>query len=318
MEKKIVKEISRHKEMGKKDFPILNVIENHIFKDSITDVIEQLSDFLNFQKAFILKKELDDNQILYEFEEKTRTGNVVAKVQSYPVIKYVKKIVEEDYQLCSGVVNSLWYGVPQDRRRYVVFGVRKDILGEKELEMPSKPEELQTISVNDAILDLIGCQTTENVSTDAIQYVDVEQLSQYAQKMREDSQVLYNHLITKSGKDARERFAQLQEGQNFHDLDEKLKSNYADPKRTQNSIYLRLKGNEPSGTVINVRKSMWIHPKLNRAISVREAARLQSFPDKFVFKGSKDSQYQQVGNAVPPLMAQGLAEWLYGYIQEQE
>ena len=147
-------------------------------------MLEQLSGFLNFQKAFILKKELDDNQILYEFEEKTRTGNVVAKVHSYPVIQYVKKIVEEDYKQCSGVVNSLWYGVPQDRKRYVVFGVRKDILGEQELKMPSKPEELQTISVNNAIIDLIDCQTTENVSTDAIPYADTEQLSQYAQKMR--------------------------------------------------------------------------------------------------------------------------------------
>lgn len=315
---KIVKEISRHKKTKENDFSILNVIENHIFKDSITDVLEQLSGFLNFQKAFILKKELDDNQILYEFEEKTRTGNVVAKVHSYPVIQYVKKIVEKDYKQCSGVVNSLWYGVPQDRRRYVVFGVRKDVLGGQELEMPSQPEKIQTISVNDAIIDLIDCLTTENVSTGAVQYAGVKQLSQYAQKMREDSKVLYNHVITKSGKDAKERFAQLKEGQNFHDLDEKLKSNYADPKRTQNSIYLRLRGNEPSGTVINVRKSMWIHPRLDRAISVREAARLQSFPDKFIFDGSKDSQYQQVGNAVPPLMAQGLAEWLYQHIQEQE
>lgn len=316
--KKIVKEISIHKEMAKNDFPILNTIENHVFENSITGVFEELSDFLNFQKAFILKRELDDNQILYEFEEKARTGNVVAKVCSYPVIQYVKKIVAEDYEQCGDVVNSLWYGVPQDRKRYVIFGVKKDILGAQKLEMPSKPEKIQTISVNDAIIDLIDCQTTENVLTNAIQYADAEQLSQYAQKMREDSKVLYNHVITKSGKDAKERFAQLKEGQNFHDLDEKLKSNYADPKRTQNSIYLRLKGNEPSGTVINVRKSMWIHPKLNRAISIREAARLQSFPDKFVFEGSKDSQYQQVGNAVPPLMAQGLAEWLYNYIQEQE
>lgn len=113
----------------------MDVIENHIFEDSITDVLEQLLGFLNFQKAFILKKELDDNQILYEFEEKTRTGNVVAKVHSYSVIQYVKKIVEEDYRQCSGVINSLWYGVPQDRKRYVVFGVRKDILGEQELKM---------------------------------------------------------------------------------------------------------------------------------------------------------------------------------------
>lgn len=316
--KKIVKEISIYIEKGKKDFPILNTIKDHIFENSITSVFEELSDFLNFQKAFILKRELDNNQILYGFKEKARTGNVVAKVHSYPVIQYVKKIVAEDYEQCGDVVNSLWYGVPQDRKRYVVFGVRKDILGPQKLEMPNKPREIKTISVNDAIMDLIHCQTTESVSTDAIQYANVEQLSQYAEKMREGSEQLHNHIITKSGKDAKERFEQLKEGQNFHDLDEKLKSNYADPKRTQNSIYLKLEGKEPSGTVINVRKSMWIHPKLNRAISVREAARLQSFPDRFIFKGTKDSQYQQVGNAVPPLMAQGLAQWLYNYLPEQE
>lgn len=67
---------------------------------------------------------------------------------------------------------------------------------------------------------------------------------------------------------------------------------------------------EPSGTVVNVRKSMWIHPTLDRAISVREAARLQTFPDSFVFCGSKDKQYQQVGNAVPPIMAKSIAKKL--------
>jgi len=55
---------------------------------------------------------------------------------------------------------------------------------------------------------------------------------------------------------------------------------------------------------------MWIHPTLDRAISVREAARLQTFPDSYIFCGSKDRQYQQVGNAVPPIMAKAIAEKL--------
>ena len=71
---------------------------------------------------------------------------------------------------------------------------------------------------------------------------------------------------------------------------------------------MRLKYDEPSGTVVNVRKSMWIHPELDRAISIREAARLQTFPDSFIFEGTKDSQYQQVGNAVPPFLAKAVAE----------
>ena len=78
---------------------------------------------------------------------------------------------------------------------------------------------------------------------------------------------------------------------------------------------MRLDPNKPSGTVVNVRKSMWIHPILDRAITVREAARLQSFPDSFEFIGTKDSQYHQVGNAVPPLLAKGIADLIFKYLQ---
>ena len=119
-----------------------------------------------------------------------------------------------------------------------------------------------------------------------------------------------NHIVPRSRDKAKARFTALKEGENFHNLDNGLKDNYAVP----DSIYLRLDRNRPSGTVINVRKSMWIHPTIDRAISVREAARLQSFPDRFVFKGTKDAQYQQVGNAVPPLMAKGIAETLLKYL----
>ena len=62
---------------------------------------------------------------------------------------------------------------------------------------------------------------------------------------------------------------------------------------------------------------MWIHPILNRAVSIREAARLQAFPDSFVFCGPKDSQYQQVGNAVPPILSNAIAEHLLQYIDNK-
>ena len=117
-----------------------------------------------------------------------------------------------------------------------------------------------------------------------------------------------NMVITNTGKVALERFKKLKQGENFHDLDEKFKSTYSNPERTQSSIYKRLNYDEPSGTVTNIRKAMWIHPVKNRALSIREAARLQSFPDSFVFVGTKDSQYQQIGNAVPPMMARVIAE----------
>ena len=72
----------------------------------------------------------------------------------------------------------------------------------------------------------------------------------------------------------------------------------------------RIQYDEPSGTVVNVRKSMWVHPTKDRAVSIREAARLQTFPDSFIFCGTKDKQYQQVGNAVPPIMAKAIAKKL--------
>ena len=134
-----------------------------------------------------------------------------------------------------------------------------------------------------------------------------------------DSNRLYNHIITKTRSVAKARFEALGQGENFHSLDASLKENtYTDVSRTQNTIYLRLSYNKPSGTVLNVRKSMWIHPTINRAVSIREAARLQTFPDSFVFCGPKDSQYQQVGNAVPPMFARAIAEHLAGYLEKKK
>ena len=112
-----------------------------------------------------------------------------------------------------------------------------------------------------------------------------------------------------------ERFKLIKQGQNFHSLDKSHKENtYTNIARTQNTIYLRLDYSTLSGTVVNVRKSMWIHPTKDRALSIREAARLQTFPDSFVFCGSKDSQYQQVGNAVPPMLAEAIANKLAEYL----
>ena len=132
--------------------------------------------------------------------------------------------------------------------------------------------------------------------------------------MRNGSTTVKNHITTKTTDTAMERFKEIKQGNNFHSLSDEMKSTYAKPERTQNTIYLRLDPDEPSGTVVNVRKSMWIHPTLDRAVTVREAARLQSFPDTFEFVGTKDSQFQQVGNAVPPLLAKGIAEQVLKYI----
>ena len=136
--------------------------------------------------------------------------------------------------------------------------------------------------------------------------------------MNEKQSHIYNHVCTLSREIAIERFKKIGVGENFHSLPNEMKSSYENPARTQNTIYRRLNPNKPSDTVVNVRKSMWIHPELDRAVSAREAARLQSFPDSYKFFGTKDSVYQQIGNAVPPLLGRAVAESVLELLGNEE
>lgn len=302
--KLIIDKIASQAEEVKNNLGILNWIVDMINTEQISACFTELGQFIKFQKTFRLKEELDSNEIIYEIENDLQTGKIIARVKSYSVIEYVNKILGDDYKKNSGVINSLWFGVPQERRRFIMIGVRSDIIQEKEIEMP-EGNGAEIVTVGQAIGDLRDYEVDEEDNEpEKLPYdSSTENLSDYARIMRKGSEGISNHIVPKSRDKAKARFAALKEGENFHNLDNGLKDNYAVPERTQNSIYLRLDSNRPSGTVINVRKSMWIHPTIDRAISVREAARLQSFPDRFVFKGTKDAQYQQVGNAVPPLMA---------------
>jgi DNA (cytosine-5)-methyltransferase 1 len=81
------------------------------------------------------------------------------------------------------------------------------------------------------------------------------------------------------------------------------------------NLYLRLDENKPSPTVGNFRKSMFIHPTEDRGLSLREAARLQSFPDWYRFKGGISSAQQQIGNATPPLLAKAIAMQILHYMR---
>lgn len=213
--------------------------------------------------------------------------------------------------LKSDVLCAADYGAPQKRMRFVVIGIKRSI--SPKIALPKgRFDEDEYRTVRDAIEDLEDVQPVFDLQDDknGIPLQHKENLGELACMLR-NSEIIKNHIVTRTTAVAMERFKALKQGQNFHSLDDSMKENtYTDVARTQNTIYQRLNYDEPSGTVVNVRKSMWIHPTLDRAISVREAARLQTFPDRFVFCGSKDKQYQQVGNAVPPIMAKSIAKKL--------
>ena len=102
----------------------------------------------------------------------------------------------------------------------------------------------------------------------------------------------------------------MKEGDKWKDLPDEIRKSYGYRDDIFNDKFKKLKRNEPSWTVVaHLYKDgyMYIHPVEPRTITVREAARLQSFLDTFIFKGSRTDQFQQVGNAVPPLLAKAVA-----------
>ena len=285
----------------------LAAISTALEKGDLSACFDDLDKITSLQKCIQTVSEIRQNELIGSFR-KTLNGSLVFEVYSYSVIDYINAILGGEYEQKGFTVNAEWFGVPQDRKRYIVIGIRKDLFHKKEISIPAKPEDASAVSVGDAILDLVDYQVGYEPNFPDIPYREDADLSQYAVEMRKGSSSVKNHISTKTTDVALQRFKAIEQGKNFHSLDPKLKGTYSKPERTQKTIYLRLDPDMVSGTVVNVRKSMWIHPVLDRAISVREAARLQSFPDKFRFVGPKDSQYQQVGNAVPPLLAKAIAE----------
>lgn len=290
---------------------IMDYFDGILEADRIHTLIEPA---IMIQRMLSKAKEIFDNHIHVDFYECTEKDGLLANIRSFAVFDYLRSILtsgEDGYAINSGILCAADFGAPQKRDRFVVMGIKKSISAV--VFLPSrKIKDGHYKTVHDAIYDLEDVPPVYDLADDenGIPLEHKEQLSSLAQQLR-DSDILKNHIITKTTDVAMARFKALHQGENFHSLEESLKTNtYTDAKRTQNTIYLRLNYNEPSGTVLNVRKSMWIHPTLDRAISIREAARLQTFPDSFVFCGSKDKQYQQVGNAVPPIMAKAIAKQL--------
>lgn len=312
----LIKSIDQSIEDIYSEYDILYKIKENINNaEIIHSIMEDIGLFVKFQKSFRLIDELDENKINYHLNYDSDSDNIIAEVKSYSVIDYINKILGTSYFTKTGVFNSLWFGVPQERRRFIMIGVCSDNL-DHEIEFPEENDYYRNdsyVTVGEAISDLSKYKVTDDTKELSIIPYDPSDeiyLTSYQLMMRRDSKGVSNNIVPKTRRLTQERFASLKIGENFHKLSSELKRNYADPGRTQNSIYKRLDPDKPSGTVVNVRKSMWIHPSLDRAISIREAARLQSFPDRYIFKGTKDSQYQQIGNAVPPLMAKGIANIL--------
>ncbi|WP_235603472.1 DNA cytosine methyltransferase [Piscirickettsia litoralis] len=186
------------------------------------------------------------------------------------------------------------FGVPQNRRRFIMVG----LLGGDQFDFPSPTHMKNKISCEQAISDLV-----ESSIMDGAKY-PLESQSLYQAEMRVGSSGVFNHETTKHTEKTVSIISLVPDGGNYKALPDSLKG-----IRNVNIAWTRYNSQKPSLTIDTGHRHHF-HYKFNRVPTVRESARLQSFPDKFVFLCSKTSQYKQVGNAVPPILGRVLGEQL--------
>lgn len=214
------------------------------------------------------------------------------------VDKIVQRLNSLGYSVSSQVLQASEYGVPQNRSRFFAVGS----LHGKAFQFP-KPSFSDPISVKEA---LSGLPKLENGASQCYREYSSAPESDYSIAMTSEEKGCHNHIVTKNNGTVIERYKHVPQGGNWENIPQDLMQNYKDRSRCHTGIYRRLKADSPSVVIGNYRKNMLIHPYENRGLSVREAARIQSFPDWFKFRGSIGFQQQQVGNAVPPLLAKAI------------
>ncbi|MDR2409726.1 MAG: DNA cytosine methyltransferase [Bacteroidales bacterium] len=210
------------------------------------------------------------------------------------------------YYITPCVLKAKEYGIPQARERVVIIGVKDRCVDldnifddAKRCILRTMPTFFNNVTILDAISNLT--QPTENG-----EIVNPHPVTQY-QEFLSSSDLVYlsNHKATKHNKKAKERMRKIKNGENWTVLDEPITSihsgSYGRLSAEGIAPTITTRFDTPSG-------GQFTHPIENRTITPREAARIQSFKDNFIFYGNKTSICKQIGNAVPPKVAYFLAE----------
>lgn len=210
------------------------------------------------------------------------------------------------YDIDCKVLCAADYGVPQIRRRLVFIGVLKEL---NKATFPSPTlEPGRYVTSREAIDDL---PPLADCLGEEVSRYDRPPRTQYQKLMRGDCVTLCNHTATAHKDFVKNVIAQVPEGGNYKNLPKGVGEH-----RRFHMAWTRCDGHKPSRTIDTGHRN-YFHYEYNRIPTVRECARLQSFPDDFVFTGTRTQQYRQVGNAVPPLLGFVLARHLMGLVEGQ-
>lgn len=216
------------------------------------------------------------------------------------------------YQLKYKVLDAVDYGVPQHRERVILVGFMNENI--YEFPKPTHGEGLiPYVTLKDAIGDL---PVLESGQTDNEYASEVN--NEFLRFVRKDgSTVLLEHHAPKNGEHLIKIMQILKDGQSKKDLPEGIR-----PKSGYGNTYAKLWWERPSTTITRnfacPSSSRCIHPRDSRAMSIREGARLQSFPDDYQFYGSDSMKRLEIGNAVPPLLSVAIAEEMINALERLE
>lgn len=269
------------------------------------------------------------SQIVYALQPRVVVAENVLGLRNHDDVfsKFLGKLESFGYATSSCELHARCFGIPQNRKRIFIAGV-KDFAGDKDSLLPINPKErpADIVFVKDAISDLP--ELSNDSSGSQLSKYRRARPTRYQSLMRNECQVLYDHFAHSVHPVMAERFKYIPSGYNLRKAwvegkipETSMQSQYVRGnvrkgfsqntlKNMHSNIYRRLKWDDVSCTITHVRKTVLIHPQQNRLISVREAARLQSFPDWFRFSGSTSQQYQQIADAVPPFLARAIADHL--------
>ncbi|EAI4080865.1 DNA cytosine methyltransferase [Campylobacter jejuni] len=229
-------------------------------------------------------------------------------MQKGELFKYIccqfKKI---NYVVDYSILNAAFYGVPQIRERLIIVGIRQDIYYGSFI-FPQKTHD-KFVSLKEALDDLPFIQSGENGNNKGYRFKPNNAFLSFVRK----SEILKEHSSPKNNINLIRIMQTLKDGESKNSLPLELQ-----PKSGYCNTYAKMWWDRPAPTITRnfatPSSSRCIHPRDSRALSIREGARLQSFPDNYIFYGSDTSKKLQIGNAVPPLLSIALADAVKKYI----
>ena len=233
---------------------------------------------------------------------------IVTKDNGYAKNRIYDIFESRGYKVVHRVLDASEYGVPQKRLRNF-FVMLKD----KPFDFDSIRKVEKPLTVFESISELYGFENNDS----QIKYLNIAPSTSYQKYLRASDNSIVNHDIRYPAEIVQKRISFVPQGGNWENVPADLWPSSRNNRHS--SAYKRLDEKQPSVTIdTGNNHSNYFHPLFNRIPTVREAARLQSFPDAFVFLGNRSEQYRQVGNAVPPLLAKAIAEKLLEVLEANE